>query len=126
MIRGVIVKVTNEQKSRSGNMIIEFRAKNWMSFKNEVRLSAVASRERQHRETLSLIPKYDLRVLPLIAIYGGNASGKSNLVKAMNFVRRFVVNATEPEAPTGVRAFSLNSTGVKEATEFTVLFLLND
>ncbi len=107
-------------------MIIEFKFKNWMSFKDEVKLSMIASKERQHRESLPYLAKYDLHLLPIVAIYGGNASGKSNLVKAMEFVHDFISERNPPEAPIFVQPFALNPNAKNEPSEFEVLFEIND
>jgi AAA15 family ATPase/GTPase len=37
--------------------------------------------ERQHLERIPKIDKYCTRILPIAAIYGGNASGKTNFLK---------------------------------------------
>ena len=62
-----------------------------MSFKNEANFSMVATKERQHGERVPRIDKYQTRILPVAAIYGGNASGKTNFFKALNFAKSLVV-----------------------------------
>ena len=79
-------------------MLISFALKNWMSFRDTATLTMVASKERQHGERIPRIKKYPLRVLPIAAIYGGNASGKTNLFKAINFDNIIVVFATKNAA----------------------------
>ncbi|MFQ5455344.1 MAG: AAA family ATPase [Nitrospirota bacterium] len=37
-------------------------------------------------------------MLPVAVIYGGNASGKTNFFKALNFVKRLVVQGTRPDS----------------------------
>ena len=66
-------------------MLIRFELENWMSFKEKASFSMVASKERQHGDRVPKINKYQTRILPVCAIYGGNASGKTNLFKAINF-----------------------------------------
>lgn len=39
---------------------------------------------------MASIPKFRLKLLPLAAIYGANASGKSNLIKALDFLKTLV------------------------------------
>ncbi len=63
-------------------MIINFTIDNWMSYKDAVDFSMIASRERQHGKRIPKIAKYSTRILPIAAIYGGNASGKTNFFKA--------------------------------------------
>ncbi|WP_370830705.1 ATP/GTP-binding protein [Parasutterella sp.] len=52
--------------------------------------SMVAGKERTNSKTLASIPKFRLKLLPLAAIYGANASGKSNLIKALGFLKTLV------------------------------------
>lgn len=51
-------------------MLIKFSLENWMSFQKKASFSMVATRERQHGERVSRIPKYNIRALPVAAIYG--------------------------------------------------------
>jgi AAA15 family ATPase/GTPase len=69
-------------------MLISFSLENWMSFRDRVTFSMVASKERQHGERLPKIEKYQMRLLPIAAIYGGNASGKTNFFKALKFAKK--------------------------------------
>ena len=68
-------------------MLIKFTIKNWMSFRESATFSMVASRERQHGDRISRVKKYQMRVLPVAAVYGGNASGKTNFFKALSFAK---------------------------------------
>ena len=79
-------------------MIVSFSIENWMSFRNRVTLSMVASRERQHGERVARLGKYQMRLLPAAVMYGGNASGKTNFFKALAFARTQVVRAL-PRTP---------------------------
>ena len=45
-------------------MLISFRIENWMSFRNQVTFSMVASRERQHSDRVPKLGKYQTRILP--------------------------------------------------------------
>jgi hypothetical protein len=63
-------------------MLVEFRVKNFRSFRDEQVLSMVASeRDKNLPENCVKVGKHTL--LKAAAIYGANASGKSNLVRAM-------------------------------------------
>ncbi|HTQ70976.1 MAG TPA: hypothetical protein VMH92_05720, partial [Acidocella sp.] len=63
-------------------MLLRFSVSNWMSFRDQAMLDLVATREKQHSDHLAAVESYDVKVLPIAAIYGANASGKSNLTKA--------------------------------------------
>lgn len=76
-------------------MLIRFNVKNFLSFaakddNSSEEFSMIAGKVRNKKEHL-----YDdgkIKLLKFAAIYGANASGKSNLVKAMNFMKQVVIN----------------------------------
>jgi len=106
-------------------MIIRFSVENWMSFKEPVFFSMIASRERQHNQRLPEIQKYKMKILPISVIYGGNASGKTNLFKALNFAKKFIVNGTQPESLIAIEPFLLG-TSKSQPTKFMFEILIND
>lgn len=71
-------------------MLNEFKFSNFLSYKEMTSFSMVAGKERTNSKTLASIPKFRLKLLPLAAIYGANASGKSNLIKALGFLKTLV------------------------------------
>jgi hypothetical protein len=70
-------------------MLIEFRIGNFRSFDEPQTFSLVASSDARHPD--NCIPFGKLQLLKSAAIYGANASGKSNLIKAIDFMRRFIL-----------------------------------
>lgn len=77
-------------------MLIAFRAENVRSFRDELELSLLAT---SHAEA-AYVRKVDLprpgnplRVLPAAAIFGANASGKSNVLEAMDDMRLCVLHS---------------------------------
>lgn len=70
-------------------MLIMFKAKNYTSFKNEVILDLRASSYKQHPSHVLDVSK-DLKLLKTTAIFGANASGKSNLISAMFFFEQYI------------------------------------
>ena len=107
-------------------MIVSFSIENWMSFHNKVTLSMVASRERQHGKRVARLRKYQTGILPIAAIYGGNASGKTNLFKALHFAKTFVVRGTQPDSPIGVEAFRLDTGETEQPTRFAIELLIDE
>lgn len=76
-------------------MLIRFTVENFLSFKDEVEFSMVAGRTRRHKEhIITNGKKGDIRLLKAAVVYGANASGKSNLIKAMSFARDLIVKGT--------------------------------
>ena len=96
-------------------MIISFSVENWMSFRDRTTFSMVASRERQHGERVPKLGKYQTRVLPIAAIYGGNASGKTNFFKALSFAKTLVVEGTRPDSLIPIETFRLDDEVEKPA-----------
>lgn len=79
-------------------MLIEFSVGNFRSFKSPVTLSMVAAKinakDKQIDVNNTIPVDEDLTLLSSAVIYGANASGKSNLISAINFMRRFVMNSS--------------------------------
>lgn len=107
-------------------MIVSFSIKNWMSFHNQATLSMVASRERQHSDRIPKLGKYQTRVLPVAAIYGGNASGKTNFFKALSFVKALIVKGTQPESMISVEPFRLETNGIEQPSSFAFELLIDE
>lgn len=107
-------------------MILSFELENWMSFKETATFSMVASREKQHLGRVPYLEKYKTHVLPVAAIYGGNASGKTNFFKALKFVRDLVVKGTHPDAPLVVEPFRLDAICASQPSRFGVVLLVDE
>lgn len=99
-------------------MLIRFQVENWASFRDKVELSMAASREKQHRERVPKLKGIGLSVLPIAAVYGGNAAGKTNLFRALSFARAFIVNGTKIDGIIGVEPFRLNQYSPTSPTKF--------
>lgn len=106
-------------------MLVKFSVENWMSFRDKTDFTMVASKEQQHGERLTRLKKYRLRLLPVAILYGGNASGKTNLFKAINFAKQFVVRGSAPEAVIPIDPFGLNSTDRKKPVRFNFEILID-
>lgn len=72
-------------------MIIQFSVQNFGSIKDEQTLSFEADKST-HLEDYYVIPVGKLRLLKLGLIYGANASGKTTILTALNFMRNIVLN----------------------------------
>ena len=70
-------------------MIQEIRIKNFLSFRDEVVLNFEATKDNTFEDcqVVNVTPK--VRLLRFALIYGPNASGKSNLLTAFDFLREF-------------------------------------
>lgn len=70
-------------------MLVFFKAKNYMSFKDEVMLDMRATSYKQHMNHI-LQSSNNMNLIKTAAIFGANASGKSNLISAMFFFEKYV------------------------------------
>lgn len=90
-------------------MLIRFTVENFLSFKDEVEFSMIAGRPRMHQDHIFRDPKRrGLRLLKTGVIYGANAAGKSNLVKAMAFARNMVLRVKQPNEQIDVTPYRLD------------------
>jgi len=107
-------------------VLVEFRVKNFRSFRDEQVLSLVAGNDKTLDENCATEGK--LRLLKAAGIYGPNASGKSNLIKAMSFVRELVVRSTEskPGWDLLLKPFLLDDQSRKRQSFFEVTFIQNN
>ena len=83
-------------------MLLQFRFSNFRSFRDEQTLSMVAGSFKDSAETVRHPLGVDEGVLPVAAVYGANASGKSNVILALEYMSRAVRNSHarwEPNAP---------------------------
>lgn len=79
-------------------MIITFSVQNFRSIRDKITLDFNASSDKHLEEYFVYeVAKPKLRILRLAMIYGANASGKTNILKALDFLREFI------SSPIGVR-----------------------
>lgn len=117
-------------------MLLMFKVKNYLSFKNESILDMRATAYVQHPSHVIQVND-KLGLLKTTAIYGANASGKSNLISAMFFFEQYIfsqfLNKNENEAfescETGLKmkleSFTLCESG-NDSSEFDIIFLRNE
>lgn len=72
-------------------MLIQFNFKNYKSFRDEVTLDMSAAKMKEFADRVVTIGGE--KILPVAAIYGANASGKSNVYSAFEFMSHYVVNS---------------------------------
>ena len=69
-------------------MLIQFSFKNYKSFKEEATLDLSATKMTEFSERVVTIGSE--KILPVAAIYGANASGKSNIYNAFGYMSNYV------------------------------------
>jgi len=111
-------------------MLLDFRVKNFRSLRDEQTLSLVAAKDKSLQE-LNTMPsgiKAAPTLLRSVAIYGPNAGGKSNLIKALQYMRAVVAESAsvmQPGQTFNVQPFRLDALSVAQPTEFDISFVLD-
>lgn len=114
-------------------MLIEFSVGNYRSFKDPVTLSLVAAPVKAADPDLDRHNVHQvnakLSLLKSAALYGANASGKSNLIKAIHFMRHFMINSSREGQSTDeipVESFRLSTETEDQPSFFELVFLLGE
>ncbi len=79
-------------------MIESFSVENYLSFRTKQTLSFEASVSKDFEEMFCVEVKPGIRLLKLGILYGANASGKTNLLKALDFLRSFALHPKSEKA----------------------------
>lgn len=106
-------------------MLIRFEVANFRSVLDTVELSMVAV--DRDRDGVSWAPNIGEALLPLAGVYGPNASGKSNVLAALSWLRDAVrdsLRAWDGEIP--VEPFALNAVGREGPTTMTLELLVDE
>ncbi len=104
-------------------MIQELKFKNFKSFKDEVTLSFEATKDTTFEDYHVVEVASGVRLLRFAMIYGANASGKSNLLDAIDFLQNFLFSkADDITDSTGTIPFKLDAVTPGEPSEFSLKF----
>src|SRR5271166_14541 len=111
-------------------MLIRFKVANYRSIRETQKLSMVPTPAKEHMDShtsLSGIKDPD-RLLRSAVIYGPNAAGKTNVLKAMQFMQAMVINSATapPTAESPYDPFKLSSATREAPSEFEVSFVQED
>lgn len=120
-------------------MLKMFKVKNYMSFKDEAILDMRATSYKQH--PTHLLEAYDEnKLIKTVAMYGANASGKSNFISAMFFFEQYIfqqfINRNDKtdkdsfdwsnkKPIINMEPFKLSKDD-NDVTEFDIIFLYNN
>ena len=75
-------------------MLIKFRTKNFRSFKELIELDLTKGKTRKNEERIAKLKNVD--ILKFSSVFGANASGKSNLVRALKVMQFIVLTGNVP------------------------------
>jgi len=111
-------------------MLIEFKVTNFRSIREQQTFSLVAG--NTDKDLSACVIERELpglsgvRFLKGAAIYGPNASGKSNIIEAISFLAKFVRRSAtkiQPGDPTGAQPFKLDRDSVTKPSQFEITFV---
>ncbi len=107
-------------------MIINFSVRNFHSIKDEVQLSFEASGSKELEDFYVVAPKKGLRLLKLGLIYGANASGKTTILKALDFLRDLILNPLDKKTDAiQFKPFLFDENTPNESSFFSLEFIQN-
>lgn len=102
-------------------MLLAFDVQNHFSFRDPVSLNALRLRSPNQGESQD---RWDSRVSPVVVIYGPNASGKSNLLDAMSYVRHLAIRTSIDEDSKHLNSpFLLDEESRDEESRYIVRFI---
>ncbi|MBP5229221.1 MAG: ATP-binding protein [Bacteroidales bacterium] len=107
-------------------MIAEFKIRNFYSLRDEQTLSFIPTNDNTFRDIYTEEVADDVSLLKIGCIYGSNASGKTNILKALDFFSKFMVDDSLNKGDEiGFVPFLLDEVSEKERTQFEMTFYLN-
>jgi len=109
-------------------MFIEFTVKNYRSIKEEQVLSMVKAKGNELEKSNSFLPSApsSVSLLRSSVIYGSNAAGKSNIIRAlmeMEYIVRYSASKNQEGDLISVTPFLFNESTSQEPTEFEMVFI---
>jgi uncharacterized protein len=116
---------------RQASVLLSFQAENVRSFRDEIRLSLLAT-AMADKEAVRYVPWKEqgqpVGVLPVVGAFGANASGKTNLLRAMDDMRSHVLHSFRLGSPVGGvprRSFALDDSSTARPSQFEIDIVLN-
>ncbi|MDI9311868.1 MAG: ATP-binding protein [Limnohabitans sp.] len=113
-------------------MILEFKVENFLSFRDLTTLSMVKAKSfKEHKDTHCFTIDNKISLLKSAIIYGNNASGKSNLIEAMEFMKQIIINSFRDALLENIdrkfplEKFALNSNSEQKPSFFELSFFNN-
>lgn len=112
-------------------MIISVSVENFKSIREEVRLDLVTNPSiKDHENYVIKTGRTDVpELLPVIPIYGTNGSGKSTFLRAISFMRQFILTSAKESTHgdrIGVEPFLLDKVSPLKPSVFTMEFIAED
>ena len=107
-------------------MLISFTVENYRSFKDKKTFSLKASSMQELKEFVR--EDNGVKLLPAVAVYGANSSGKSNLLSALKMMKKVLLSSvkTNPTETLKTDTFKLDERYFQKPTLFEAVFTSDD
>ena len=113
-------------KIKTSSMIVNFSVENFFSIKSAQKISFEPTSDTFMSDEYSYEVKEGVRLLKVGIIYGANASGKTNVLNAIEFFRMLVLRMPKDRnEKTGVVPFMLDDTSRNGTTKMSMVFYIN-
>lgn len=114
------------EPSRRTHMLLRFSVENWRSFKDRTTLDMVAGSETRHADRLPELPTARMKALPVAALYGSTASGKTKFVEALACLRNCIVAGNEIGGIFKLHPFRLDPESLRKPVRFELNALVGE
>lgn len=109
-------------------MLVEFSIENFLSFKDRVTFSMLASSDDSNPDNMfncKTLTGDTKNLLKSSAIYGANASGKSNFIIAIDFIKSLVLTSHKNQEGDliNINQFKLDKNCESKPTSFEIIFI---
>lgn len=107
-------------------MLIRFSVENFLSFKEKTSLEMFASKNRTPKNQVIDLKRYDIpKLLKSAFVFGPNASGKSNLILALDYSTSIVLEKPSPAISSQrILPFRLDKEYVEKPSSFEFEFVI--
>lgn len=108
-------------------MVLQFKVKNFLSIREEQTLDFTASADKTY-EDYAVVKIKGVRISKLGVVYGPNASGKSNILKALAWFIFYLAasRSKKPGTGTGLTPFMMDEDSRNQNSSFELIFYIGD
>lgn len=106
-------------------MLLNFKFKNYKSYKNESEFTMLANSDKSHMENVTNFGKE--KVSKVNIMYGANASGKTSIIQAMDFIKMFTImsNRLVEGNKIATEPYAFTDDFLNKPSEFSITFEKN-
>ena len=111
-------------------MLLSLKIKNWLSFKDDIIFEtfpvldkepdSLSLDENFYKNQIYNLKNYDTKSLPVSVIFGPNASGKSNIYKALKFIKQFILEPGDRYSKIPVKPYAFSKSSREAPSEFSI------